>query len=96
MAAITLHSGTATGDGGEIQNNAPLVTLQAFLGSGGGSATCNVYGKLLASAPWELLCTFTLSGANDSSAYILDEKWAFLKGNISAISSATATIAMVV
>lgn len=89
-----LHSGTTISDGGAININASSVTLQAYLGPDGGSATCNVYGRIGPAAPWELLWTAGLSGASDSVPYILEERWPQLKGSISAISSATATIVL--
>jgi hypothetical protein len=94
MTANVLLSKSTTGDGGTLECRAEIVTLQASLGAGGGTATANAYGQLSSDSPWQLLCTFDLSGANDSVSYVLDEKWNFLKGNVSAISSATVTIAI--
>lgn len=94
MPSVILHSGTTISEGAAVEIDSPPITLQAYLNAAGTSATCNVYGKLTTDAPWKLLWTAGLAGASDTATYVLDEKWQFLKADISAVSSATATIVM--
>lgn len=90
-----LHSGTTISAGGWYRMAGPTALLQASLGAAGGTATCNVYGRL-SGGPTKLLWTSKpLSGANDHDEYVLDgEPWAELSADISAIGGgATASIA---
>ena len=90
-----LVQGTTTQDGPPLQmqgRDSTAVFLQAYLSAAGGTATCTVEGRMNG-GPWVELRSFGLSGANDSSSYILDiENWFELRGRITAISSATATV----
>ena len=67
--------------------------FSAFLTAAGGPATCTVETRMIG-GPWVAKATFSLSGANDHSEYILDtENWAECRGRITAIAGgATATI----
>lgn len=73
------------------------VLLNAYLGAGGGTATCTVTGNT-SGGPTTTLVTFTLSGANDKASYIFDmEKWPILQGHITNIAGgALATLKAVI
>ena len=92
--ATTLHRGTTVTTGSAHRMMADTYLISAYLAASGGTATCNVYGRISAEAPWGTtpLVTFGLSGANDRAQYLLNEPWFEIKADISAIASATATI----
>lgn len=88
---VCLHSGAATGFGDPAPVRGSDVLFRASLGAAGGTATCNVYTRVLVAEPWRLRCTFTLSGANDSAELAVSgESWAEARGEIAAISGAGA------
>ena len=89
-----LHTGTTVSNGLARRMPATSALLVAYLGPDGGTATCSVWGRAATGAPLRKLWEAVLSGANDSADYLLEgEPWYELQGRISAISSATATIA---
>lgn len=94
MNSIQIHSDSAATSGSAVLMRANQYLLQAWLGSGGGTATVKVYGRMNG-APWNVaaLVTFTLSGANDTAAYFLNEPWYEVYAAITAIAGgAVATV----
>lgn len=95
QSEINLHVGTTVSSGPDVRPRSSTCMFTAYLSASGGTATCNVYGKASKDAPWKLLGTMILSGASAQDQFtVVNEAWAFVKGDISAISSATATIVM--
>lgn len=94
---VTLVSGGATATGTAfdwIPSGTGTGLVQAYLDADGGTATVILYGRLGTGAPWRLLATFELSGANDTGEWLIDnEPWAQLRADITAISGTGAMAA---
>lgn len=96
MASKVLHTGSTVSEGGSFKPPTSSTLFTAYLGSTGGTATCNVFRRANKAAPWGLAASFTLSGASAQESFLLNEPWPLVKADISAISgsNAVATIVM--
>lgn len=89
-----LHTGTTVSSGGAWRMPGGTVVLSAWLSAAGGTATCQVSGRV-GGSPWRLLWSASLSGASDHAEYVLAEPYYELKADITAIGGgAVATVSL--
>ena len=88
--ATLISSTTAPVTGGAQNlpaNSTNSALVQAYLDADGGTATVVLQGRLSATSKWKTLATFTLSGANASDEWVIEnESWFKIRANVTAIS----------
>jgi hypothetical protein len=96
QTAALLSAVTATGAGSAIANSGTTKTYQArgTTSAGAGAATIVIQGSNDGGTSWDTIGTITLTLATTSSSdsFASDDRYALVRGNVTAISGTTATV----
>jgi hypothetical protein len=96
QTATLLSAVTSTGAGSGVQNSATTKTYQArgTTSAGAGSATIAIQGSNDGGTSWDTIGTITLTLATTSSSdsFASDDRYAIVRGNVTALSGTGATV----